>query len=79
MPLCRSTKLVFTTRLTLDNANAASIASNVPNTTVVLTRTTRPFSLCLCTVAYVTSDGNSRYGLRGRPGFPVRGGVTTRP
>ena len=55
------------------------MAKNELSTTRRLTRTTRLFTRSLCTVAYVTSGGTSVYGRRGRPGRPVRGGVTTRP
>ena len=79
VPLCRSTKHVFTTRLTADTANARATARSVPNTTRVLTRTTRPCSRCLWTVAYVTVGGITTYGFRGRPGRPVRGGTTRCP
>ena len=51
VPLCRSTKQVFTARLTAEASNARTTATTVPNTTRVLTRTTRLFSRCLCTVA----------------------------
>ncbi|WP_148087627.1 hypothetical protein [Gemmata obscuriglobus] len=74
--MCRSTKHVFTTVLT---AGAASPAAPVPNTTRVLTRTTRLFFFSLWTVAYVTAGGTTVYGFRGRPGRPVRGGTTTCP
>ncbi len=79
VPLWRSTKHAFTTRLTADDANADATAPAVPNTTRVLTRTTRLFSRSLYTVAYVTSGGTVVYGLRGRPRRPVRGGVTRCP
>jgi hypothetical protein len=79
VPLCRSTKHVFTTRLTADASSAKVTAASVPNTTRRLTRTARLFARSLCTVAYVTAGGNTVYGFRERPGHPARGGVTTCP
>lgn len=72
LPLCHSTKTVFTTVLTNDSANAATTARLVPNTTRVVTFFTRPFSCSLCTVAYVRPLGSTFFG---RPGRPVRAGV----
>ena len=67
----RSTKHVFTDRLTDDNARAFVTASGAPNTTRVLTRNTRLFSRSLWTVAYVASGGITVCGWRGRPRRPV--------
>src|SRR5438552_5114725 len=68
---------VFTSVLTSDNANAASTARSVPNTTRVVTFTTRPFCRSLWTVAYLSFLGSTGTGLLRRPRRPVRGASRT--
>jgi hypothetical protein len=70
---------VFTARLDAERATAASNAAPVPKTSRGSTFTTRPFRRDLWTVAYSRLAGATRYGFRGRPRFPVRGGVTITP
>src|SRR5512135_2638195 len=79
VPLCRSTNAVLTTRLTSELASAACTVAAVPKITRATTLTTRPFFRVLCTVAYRSPAGATLYGLRGRPGLPVRGGTTSAP
>src|SRR5262245_23966191 len=79
VPFCLSTKHVFTDALTADSASAASTPALVPNTTFVVTPTTRLFWRSLWTVAYESPFGSRRYGFRGRPGRPVRRGCTGAP
>jgi hypothetical protein len=79
LPLCRSTKHVFTRALTSDNSNASVNNAAVPNTRRVSTFTTRLFSRTLWTVAYTSSWGTRWYGARGRPRRPVRPGRTSSP
>src|SRR5262249_7934941 len=38
-----------------------------------------PFFLVLCTVAYRSPSGATRYGFLGLPGLPVGGGITVSP
>src|SRR5262245_47619365 len=52
---------------------------NSPNTPPCSARTTRWPSRVLCTVAYVIPSGGTTRGPAGRPGWPVRGGVASRP
>src|SRR5262245_44334897 len=79
VPFCRSTNAVLIARLTGEAISAARTPTADPKTTRNSTLTTRPFRRVFTTVAYRRPGAGTLYGALGRPGLPVRGGVTVTP
>ena len=65
--------------LTHERRSQHSSRHHMPNTTVRMTSTTRPFSRLLRTVAYTSPAGSSLRGFGGRPGPGLRSGCTQTP